>query len=51
MNSTALTYFLIALAIALVVALAAAVFAGVRMWQLREKARDDLDPTFRPPSR
>ena len=43
-----LSYLLVALAIVLLVAIAVAVYAGARMWQLREKASDDLHASYKP---
>ena len=51
MNSTTLDYLLTALAIVVFVAVCVAVFAATRIWQLREKANDDLHPTYRPLSK
>lgn len=51
MTANTLSYLLVALAILLLVALALAIYAGARMWQQRERAKDDLHPTYRPSKR
>lgn len=51
MSTNAFTYLLVALIIVLLVAIAAGVYAAARMWQHRERARDDLDPRFRRPTK
>ena len=47
MTANTLSYLLVALAILLLVALAVAIYAGARRWQRRERAKDDLHPTYR----
>lgn len=42
---------LLALCLLFIVSVGTAVWAANGMWKLRGRARDDLDPTFRPPSR
>ena len=42
---------LLALCLLFIVSVGTAVFAATRIWQLRGRARNDLHPTFRPPSR
>ena len=47
MNSIALDYLLTGLGIVLLVAVCVAIYAATRIWQLREKANDDLHSTYR----
>ena len=44
---TTLDYLLVALAIVVFVAVCVAIYAATRIWQLREKANDDLHSSYR----